>query len=286
MTDWEVGRLKNAIDDLAHWLSRIQARLDTIAVNTDPANKASDPHPTLPIPVTATLNLPIAAAEYYESNKKRKWPEGLKWLLEISAIAAALWIGCLNLRVLWQIEKQTPKIAKSADATQSASQTATLTMRLGERAWLAVRYPMINLNVGSRISVPLVFENTGKTPAKNLKGVIRVTVIKASAKPDFSYTKGYYSWNSGYLSQTTTAPTNWNALDAKTRQDLILTQAILDAIQSGEQVVSVNGKIEYDDIFKIHHWLNFCQQAAGRPTGMTVSADSECTDYNQIDSNE
>jgi hypothetical protein len=198
----------------------------------------------------------------------------------------AYWQKLTMDKTLREAQKQTPEISKSANAAKDAANTAATTMQLDERAWLAVRYPMIQLNVGSRISVPLVFENTGKTPAKNLAGVISVTVTDANATPDFSYARGYYSWDSGYLSQSTTAPTRWNALDARTRQDLILSKPILDAIQSGDKVVTVHGRIEYDDIFRIHHWLKFCQQAAGQPTGMTVSTNTKCTQYNQIDDNQ
>lgn len=110
---------------------------------------------------------------------------------------------------------------RQAIAAEKSAEAAALTMRLDDRAWLVVRYAAIPMAVGSRISVPLIFENTGKTAAKNLISVISVSITRTDAKPDFTYTRGYYSWNSGYLPQSTPATIYWNALDTKSRKDII-----------------------------------------------------------------
>ena len=209
-------------------------------------------------------------------------------------------LGIIGLIALWiyhgqlvamqgqldQMNKQLPEIQKSANAASRSADTSAQTMRLDERARIDLKYPAIPMNVGSRITVPLVIENTGKTEAKKLEGTIAVTITKVNAVPDFTYKRGYYSWNSGYLPQGVAATTYWNALDRKTRDDLILTASMNESIRSGEEVITINGRIEYDDIFHVHHWVTFCQQGGGSPNGMQVSGTKECAAYEQTDENQ
>jgi hypothetical protein len=227
--------------------------------------------------------------------KKKEWSSFEKGYLAVQvllllatagAFGAAYWYARIADIQKNTMISQTPKIAKSADAAESAAKTASLTTRLDERAWLTIKYLPIPMSVGSRVSVPLTFENTGKTAAKNLVGVIAVSIIDADAVPDFTYVRGYYSWNSGYLSQGTQDTMSWNALDRKTRKDIILTGPENDAVRSGTRVITINGKIDYDDIFGIHHWVTFCQQSAAPVNGMRIKGTKECSAYDQIDSNQ
>jgi len=186
---------------------------------------------------------------------------------------------------LLEIKKQTPKLIESTEAAKRASETAALTMRLDERAWIVVEYAPIAMDVGSRVAVPLIFKNAGKTEARNLTGVISVSVTPANATPDFTYVRGYYSWNTGYLAQNTKAPTTWNALDRGTRQDFLLTDSANSALRSGKEVMTIHGRIDYDDIFRIHHWIKFCDQGGAPENGMQLRGNKACSDYNRTDDN-
>jgi hypothetical protein len=215
------------------------------------------------------------ARSQVKTNTKLAWFTGALVLATFCTIGVGIWqariyggqLGAMRGQ-LDQMNKQFPEIKKSADAATSTAQTSALTMQLDERARLDIKYPAIQMNVGSRISVPLIIENTGKTEAKELRGTIAVYITEAGAIPDFTYVRGYYSWNSGYLPQGTPAVTYWNVLDRKTRNDVILTGPMNDAIRSGKEVVTIQGRIEYDDIFHVHHWVTFCQQGAGYTNGM------------------
>ena len=279
MTVLEFRKLTKLLLDIKNHLARIGIKRDSTADHPQP-------QPAPVVTVNTVLEIPVAIREYYESKNKHRWGNRLKNLLEIAAVGVAVWLAFLNRGVLNEIQEQTPKIIESADAAKRAADTAALTVRLDERAWLIVRYPAIPMNVGSRISVPLTFENTGKTTAKNLVGVIAVSITDAGAKPDFTYVRGYYSWNSGYLPQNTPDTQYWNALDRKTRKDIILTGPINDSVRSGKSVVTINGRIEYDDIFKVHHWIAFCEQTGAPTNGMQISGNADCAAYNQIDTNQ
>lgn len=159
-------------------------------------------------------------------------------------------------------------------------------MHLDERAWIVIEYPSIPLSVGSRISVPLTMKNTGKTPARKLNGVLSVSVLDVDDTPKFDYVRGYYAWSTGYLPQNVTDTRPWIALDKKTHADLVLSDDMYNALQSGHQLVTVHGRIDYYDIFDVPHRIIFCQQGGGPQNGMKPGGSKECSAYNNIDNNQ
>lgn len=124
MTEQEIKLLKSIADAINKLREEIHAdRIDRAAQQKQPS-----PQPPLPVAITTELPLPVAATEYYRANKNNKWGERLKKTLEIGGILVALWIGLLNLKVLRQIEAQTPAVVKSADAAKSAAEVAQNTL--------------------------------------------------------------------------------------------------------------------------------------------------------------
>jgi hypothetical protein len=281
-----------------------------------PSNQAAN-YPTLPTPTepaiperkTAEDSTDKTANDKDTSNrlKEFRWFEIATLIVNSLLALAGFLVLCVYNRQLGVMQGQLKQMMKgtaqteslireattqsksseiAANAAKRAADTASLTMRLDERARLRIGYPAIPMNVGSRISVPVTMENTGKTEARNLHGVIAVSVTMPDAVPDFTYIRGYYSWDAGYLPQGIVDTHTWNALNRTTREDIILTTEINNALRSATEAITINGRIEYEDVFRVRHWLKFCQQGAALQNGMPIRGSKECAAYNQSDDNQ
>jgi len=58
------------------------------------------------------------------------------------------------------------------------------------------------------------------------------------------------------------------------------TPDLIKQINAGTQRIYVYGRIEYDDVFGIHHWATFCQFY------LASGAYTFCPNYNETDRNE
>lgn len=103
MTDWEAGRIKNAVDDLTHSVSRIQKSLDEIAVK----NKSGDHDGKIAAElakIPGKLTFPVSITEYYRRENDPPWrtrvAKGFKAVLEIVAVLVASYLAFLNWEVL------------------------------------------------------------------------------------------------------------------------------------------------------------------------------------------
>jgi len=178
--------------------------------------------------------------------------------------------------------RQTGSIKTSAEAARSAAGTASSALGLDQRAWIVAKYPAIQLHEGERLNVPLTLENIGKTLARRVKGDIAVSVLKRGQALDVSYVSGHphYAFGpTGNFIPNTPDVRIWPAL--RDGQEIVLSKQLHNDIVSGQLLITVNGKIEYTDIFGNSHWLTFCQQTGGNG----ASASDECAAYNDIDSN-
>lgn len=154
----------------------IKKQLQTIAVSGKPNNRDGKPPYEL-TKVVAELNLPVAVREHYEAKYSHPWRSRLKGFmkfgLEFGAIGVALWLAFLNRGVLTEIQKQTPKIAKSADAAKSAADTASKSLEVSERPWLSIEdvsigSPLTFNNGGGLVSINYSIKNYGNSPAAHV----------------------------------------------------------------------------------------------------------------------
>ncbi|MGA3238236.1 MAG: hypothetical protein ABSG03_18240 [Bryobacteraceae bacterium] len=89
--------------------------------------------------------------------------------MEITAIGAAIWIGRINLKVLRQIERQTPEIAKSADAAKASAELTRQQLLLTLPAIITIDFGVAEEGLGVTV------ENHGHAIARNISVKITVT---------------------------------------------------------------------------------------------------------------
>ena len=133
------------------------------------------------------------------------------------------------------------------------------TAHLDQRAWVGI----LGINGTPKLNEPFVVtveaKNTGKTFARNLRGLIYFQSINAGGPPNFSQddlrrasatqSVSLVAPNGDYQ-----IPTN---LFAQPEMQTV-TQAELDDWKSGKKMFLAAGKIFYEDIFNCEHWTTFC----------------------------
>jgi hypothetical protein len=147
------------------------------------------------------------------------------------------------------------KIAKDslAAAQHLAQQSLSADIdqfRLDQRAWMAVRGIGPAPEVGKVWNPEVVFTNTGKTPAVNM----RISCLfDVSPENRFSKEQPY---GIGSL-----VPPNdiYSCKLSGNRTGTVITQDALKALTSGSVTVHIHGSMVYEDIFGETHWLKFCR---------------------------
>jgi hypothetical protein len=142
-------------------------------------------------------------------------------------------------------------VAQAKNAFDAANAQAVLT----QRAWIAVTIRPHNtpFALGHPFDTRVSFKNTGRTPALNVKAVtVREVITHKGGRlgiPHFSYPPDKYIF-SGNLTP-----------DGEIFGDDIsepLTEDDIKKITSNMVRVFTHGTVEYDDVFGVHHWQNYC----------------------------
>jgi hypothetical protein len=127
---------------------------------------------------------------------------------------------------------------------------------LDERAWVAVRQGVIQDNRFPNTTFKVIFKNTGKTPAINVsawmnQGVSTNSIPEKDQPMNPTNTFGAVQF-SGLLAPDAEGSISVNSwfLDFDT----------IEGIRSGKKPYYIYGTIRYDDIFRKHHWSQFCYQ--------------------------
>ncbi|MGD0923327.1 MAG: hypothetical protein ABSA70_16425 [Terriglobia bacterium] len=165
-------------------------------------------------------------------------------------------------------------------------------LSLNQRAWVSPVRDQFRLTAGSEIIIPSHMVNTGKTPAKHIEGWFTATVLKRDEVPDFIYTPG-----TGHPAVKAEARFVWPEEKipfqmiafkhgTQTGEHIILTKEMLGEWDRGESYLVMHGKITYDDVFDVHHWITFCDifLADHLRSGLLNPA-QVCARYNDMDKN-
>ena len=128
-------------------------------------------------------------------------------------------------------------------------------------------------------------ENIGKTIAKHITGKIAIYLTRSGNGPDLDYSPGHTHYEFGPTGVFIPGiPDTMNWIAIRDGVQTTLTPEFHRAILEGKMLITVNGRIDYRDIFGEKHWLTFCQQTGG---GITrASASEKCAAYNETDDQE
>jgi hypothetical protein len=167
---------------------------------------------------------------------------------------------------------------KAADAAASGARTADRTMRLDQRAWIAVTAvngtkPELN----KKFTYSVHFVDTGKTPASNVVIHPGDEMLPQGKLPNFSagtepaVRLGVLSPGSERTYDNGPVPPT-RKIQTMTKEDLAALKAV---------TLSVHGKITYDDIFGRHHWITYCVYLRDDWSGYSFCSENNDTDADE-----
>jgi hypothetical protein len=174
---------RRLLEALVNNLRALRDEVRAIRENQQATNDASNDEPIQPLPVEIVHapDLDPARREYYvaenrERNSAWTW---FKRIGETIGVVVAVTLAILTLLTFWQIRKQTPKMAESADAAKRAAVTASDSLqeakrinKVSLRAYVVETGDMDTTNmpphIGFRIAVRTTLKNVGKSIARDV----------------------------------------------------------------------------------------------------------------------
>ena len=118
-------------------------------------------------------------------------------------------------------------------------------------------------------------KNTGRTPAIRIKSAIKRNTISKDASPALTLPPPVYK-SDDYLVGGNLDP------ESASYSDFVLTptQKEVEQINNLSLRLYVHGRIQYDDVFEIQHWMTFC-------TFLLPGGDfAICPKYNEMDNDQ
>lgn len=186
--------------------------------------------------------------------------------------------------------KQIVIAGKQAKAAQDSVKAMQRQMRQDQRAWLKISFTNVPLEDNTPIHLMSELTNTGKTPAKKIRGDIVVTVLKRDQMPEFVYTPGHprYGISTGILfpDDSIRAPYQAMRRGIDKHETIVFDAPLKQDFAEGKSYIIAHARITYIDMFGTDHWLKFCEIVVGVPNPYETSeAYRLCFAYNDADTN-
>lgn len=156
-------------------------------------------------------------------------------------------------------------------------------LTIDQRAWVAVYAVEGFPEADKEFVVKTTIRNTGKTFAKHYKGFIRPEAFRPGQgrHPDFSVEENAPTAKPPEVSIGLLPPNGEysGTLNVKENHEKVTPDEI-KAVKSGEVILLIHGRIDYDDIFGCHHWTTFCYRL-----NSAITAYSAYESHNDADDN-
>jgi hypothetical protein len=195
-------------------------------------------------------------------NTKRDWIDwatlalegfGLAVLIVYTIATIAIW--CANKRV--------------AEDTHKSVVNADRNFRLDERAWVSPHITTGDFRDkrlfgdGSPLVVPIVFQNTGKTPAIHVQTCVIAEFVKNDTPtvdtscPDKAKNPGFdLIFPNDHIIRPCITTGKCNVADND--PEGLLRIPLRDDLLKGRKALYLRGRVDYRDIFNHPHWVTFC----------------------------
>lgn len=216
--------------------------------------------------------------------RRRQGREWRNWIIVIfnillfaatSFYAFYAWRQWKTLDATLKTTQVTADAAKQANILAERSTQETLeSIRLDQRAWVAVREIVLigDPSEGRPVDIKVFLINTGKTPARDLVGQVRVLMDKDHlARPEFA---GLSEDHPRY----TLAPGPTNIHTDRNNQRFPTEQ--VRQYREGGVRLYVHGRLFYKDVFGVTRQTSFC---AFRAFGDEQETFTWCPRYNTIE---
>lgn len=275
LTERIVSNLHALVDSLTQLRQAlpIEPRVDSVRENSDPDKHATIQNKEHPILLVRSENRYTAeydAREQAKSDREHGTQRDMLrvqraiCLATIAAFFAAAYYACVAHTTLTEIRTQGVAIKESADATSNAFALQQSTSQIDQRAWVTVKD--IQVTRKDDVSTFIIFlTNTGKTPAEDFTIKVKGELV-GQGKPFVSEEpqlpgKGIIAPNGGVF--RCEAPTH-------------------ESFEHFAANLAIHGRVDYTDIFNVHHWTKFCYKWIPKTNG-AGGGFSPCESGNTMD---
>lgn len=231
-----------------------------------------------------TSNVPPAITQCnYPYRSKDDTPRWKKW---VEIVVAGSTAGLLLINIfLWLATRN------AASAAKGSVEATLRVMRTEQRAWVFPslgQSSVLTIKDDEPIFVMATLSNTGKTPAINARAHLILELLRAEQSPNWD-APDKLRWNirAAILPPSYPPPIRYYLLFERDGQILAanMSKPIRDALQNATFWIAVHGRIDYDDVNQVPHWVTFCFPAVWNASSM-IPPNAPCVAYNAIDANQ
>jgi len=255
----------------------------------------------------------------YQSFKMHEATEATKKSADAAEVAAKISKNMFDFNkdaLLVEIQKQTRAFQDSADSMKETVKQGNAALndtiknfRVEHRAWVGTMQAVTAaymeggknryVKEGQPAKCGVIIINSGKTPARKLRGVVSLLTLKAGEElnPKFEIDNTTIPHSNVVMQPGTQLMllSSLNSLSIKLPGILVETsdasmvgtgdesvkpfsKADIDDLANGKKVLYMFGLITYDDIFNQSHWTKFCMYLSA-----DLSTFTGCSKYNETD---
>ena len=175
-------------------------------------------------------------------------------------------------------------------------------MRVDQRAWLGIKFVPTQPTVNSPFTWPLIINNSGKTPAKNIRAMVIIRYLPVDTPIDF---RTIQEIRAAGIEQIETTPL-WMAFvtgvmfpnDPTTITQFTYAQGMANKPQKdiwdsnlqeqyakGQIYIEMNGRFDYDDAAGNAHWTQICNITTSPGQVIPLEISKACVAHNNMDNN-
>jgi hypothetical protein len=175
-------------------------------------------------------------------------------------------------------------------------------MRIDQRAWLGVKFVLVQPVLNSPLTWPLIINNSGKTPAKNIRAMVIIRYLPFDSAIDFrtieeiraagikqiESTPLWMAFVTGVLFPNDPTTVNQftyaQGMAGKPQKD-IWDSTLQDRYAKGEIYIEMNGRFDYDDAAGNAHWTQICNIMTSPGQVIPLETSKACVAHSNIDDN-
>lgn len=165
---------------------------------------------------------------------------------------------------------------KQAARLASATEIANANAMQADRPWLGAVLSIKDFEVGKKMTVDIIFNNSGRRPAYAYSILSHGGVYQQFPDPETQYDY------SGSPSTGLIVPGSYQ--QSETVLDTAFSQEVMDALNRGPTIYFIFGKIEYRDVrTNEKHWTHVCYRYHPEQAKSFLYGFRQCAEYNDTD---
>jgi hypothetical protein len=290
------------------WLQVFKKLGNAVSFKNDTSQKGNEPSPV----IRAELYIPPPITERYDADQRdNRARERKRFFLDLVTLAVIVGGFVVLLQTLWATWDAVSAAQQQAEAAKGemeaakeqvkiarqALEDARESSRVDQRAWISVKSVKRDflgkeedavVKVGDFLGYEIVFQNTGKTPARGATVMSGMELVRIGGRPNFSYETNPTVRPGLIAPGGETLPISPLMTERRNIGFSPLSPRIASLLRQEELQIHIHGRVSYQDVFDKCHWVTFCYSFHPRDFAIPVACedhndtgDEDCKDHPQ-----